>query len=57
VTFEVQDVMNQLAAELKRQNKNQRKIDELNKKLDELLGTKLEERDHSREAAWERSRR
>jgi hypothetical protein len=54
---ETQTVMKQLAVELARPKQNNRKIDELNKKLDQLLGTGLKDTNTEADEAWENGRR
>ena len=53
----IKTVMDQLAAALKEKPQNQRYVDKLQKKLDELLGMALDDQDDEKAEAWERSRR
>jgi hypothetical protein len=52
-----QEIMSQLAAELKKSKPNQKLVDQLNKKLDQALGTELKDEDKSLAKVWENSRR
>lgn len=52
-----QEIMGQLAVELKKTRPDQRKIKRLNEALDEALGTGLKDENQSLAGAWERSRR
>lgn len=57
VTRAVSEVMDELAAELKKRRPNERRIEQLNSRLDALLGTTLKPENHKEAARWERSRK
>jgi hypothetical protein len=54
---EYEKITAQLAVELGKKPKNQKKIDALSKALDKILGTELIDEDQEKAEAWERRRR